>query len=360
MPDRDPTLGNHLPTRIARRLAPWNRRMRFVDCASAMLLSLLPLSPSFALAARATQEPENVAAESTEADISSMVIVVGPGGEEKYERQFAEWAASWRELAERGGLTVIEIEAQADQAERLYQAIPQADASGSGARWLVLIGHGSYDGRQARFNLQGPDLDPIGLGARLAEVSGTWVVIQGAASSGPFLEALAAKDRVVITATRSGDEASAARWHRYLLEALADRQGVGDLDQDDQVSVFEAFVAASRAVAASYAAERRIATEHALLDDDGDGRGVTAEALTADQDADESRDGDLAKRIVLIPSSWERARSAEWLARRDSLEQELAAARRDHAGAEGNSATTKAALRKILERLSALYREAEN
>ncbi len=295
-------------------------------------------------------------------------------------------------MGERGGFDVIVVEPSPDQRERLQERLdalrrdrsPGAaeanesssdDASAADtpdpaatnrssdrARWLVLIGHGSYDGRTARFNLQGPDLDPNELGEALAGISGPWVIVQGAASSGPFLEALSGPDRVVITATRSGDESSVARWHRHLLDALADRRGGGDLDQDEQVSVLEAFVSASRAVAAWYGEERRIATEHALLDDDGDGRGATAEQLALPGSATmaerTSNDGRLAARIVLVPSAWERERSSEWLAQRDRLERELIQAKQARDAAPDDAALRER-LRAVIDRLADHYRAAE-
>ncbi|HRF01508.1 MAG TPA: hypothetical protein PLI18_13380 [Pirellulaceae bacterium] len=371
-------------------------------------LSVSPPDPCFAqpplstppTTATETSPPNAESAPSNSvASIGTLLIVVGPGGTPEYDRQFAEWSREWRAMGERGGLDVIVVEPSPDQRDRLQQRLdalrddrsPQAAAatesaadsataaaevpateapmttsetrgSNDRARWLVLIGHGSYDGRTARFNLQGPDLEPSDLNEALAGVAGPWVIVQGAASSGPFLEALSAADRVVITATRSGDESSAARWHRHLLDAIADRRGGGDLDQDEQVSVLEAFVSASRGVAAWYAEERRIATEHALLDDDGDGQGATAERLavpgaTATNEG-ASHDGRLAARIVLIPSAWERERSAEWLARRDRLEQELIEAKLARTAAPDDP-TTFARLREVIDRLADHYRAAE-
>ncbi len=49
-----------------------------------------------------------------------------------------------------------------------------------------------------------------------------------------------------------------------------------DLDKDGQTSLFEAFLAASRRTEEFYETEGRLATEHALLDDNGDGNGVRA------------------------------------------------------------------------------------
>src|SRR5262249_50255186 len=110
--------------------------------------------------------------------------------------------------------------------------------------WLILIGHGSYDGKQARFNLRGPDLSATNLATWLKPFQRPQAVINTSSSSSPFLNALSASNRVIITATRSGSEQNYARLGDYLAAAIADT--AADLDKDGQVSVLEAFLLASR------------------------------------------------------------------------------------------------------------------
>ena len=100
-------------------------------------------------------------------------------------------------------------------------------------------------------------------------------LIQCASASGPFLPALSAPGRVIITATRSGYEVNATRFGGYLARAIADP--AADLDHDGRVSLLEAFLLASRQVAQSYREQGRLLTEHALLDDNGDQLATTAD-----------------------------------------------------------------------------------
>ena len=71
-----------------------------------------------------------------------------------------------------------------------------------------------------------------------------------------------------------GSEKNATRFGGFLADAIADT--AADLDQDGGVSVLEAFLFAAKRVEASYKEEGLLATEHALLEDNGDGRGTPA------------------------------------------------------------------------------------
>jgi hypothetical protein len=111
----------------------------------------------------------------------------------------------------------------------------------------VLIGHGTFDGKEAKFNLVGPDFSATELAAWLQPVHRPLAVIDTASASGPFINKLSARDRVLITSTRSGHEENYARFGQYLAEAIADPQA--DLDKDGQTSLLEAFLTASHRVA---------------------------------------------------------------------------------------------------------------
>ena len=108
-----------------------------------------------------------------------------------------------------------------------------------------------------------------------------------------------------------------------LAEAISDSHA--DLDKDGQVSLLEAFLVASRKVAEFYKNENRLATEHALLDDNGDGLGTQADwfrGLRAVKQAKENAamDGLLSRQFQLIPSEAEKSLTPEQRARRDALE----------------------------------------
>jgi hypothetical protein len=191
----------------------------------------------------------------------------------------------------------------------------------------VLIGHGTYDGKIAKFNLRGPDVSADDLRQWLEEVSRPVTVINCASSSAPFINRLSGEDRVIVTATKSGFEMNYARFGERLSMALTDPDG--DLDKDGQVSLLEAFLLASARVREFYEQESRLATETALIDDNGDGRGTPAtwfQGIHADRRAKEgaTADGVRAHQLCLLPDRSERERSAAWLERRDQLELEIA------------------------------------
>ncbi len=137
---------------------------------------------------------------------------------------------------------------------------------------------------------------------------------------------------MVVTAARSGYEHNFTRFGDFFSRSLADLEA--DLDKDDQVSLLEAFLFASRRVEEFYADENRLATEHALIDDNGDGLGTSADWFQGvrlakqAKDAKQSPDGTLAHQIHLVLSTQERQLSAEAIARRNELEQQLTALRK--------------------------------
>ena len=138
--------------------------------------------------------------------------------------------------------------------------------------WIVLLGHGTFTRGVAKFNLRGPDVSAEELAEWLQPHTRPVVVVNCASASGPFVNRLSGKNRIVVTATKSGTEQNFARFGKYFAQAIAAPDS--DLDHDDEVSVHEAFLRAAADVREFYEAESRIATEHALIDDNGDGRGT--------------------------------------------------------------------------------------
>ncbi len=135
---------------------------------------------------------------------------------------------------------------------------------------LLLIGHGSEQGDEARLNLPGPDLTAPDLAQALRALSDqTVVVVNAASASGGFLKALAGPRRVVITATKSGFERNATMFGDFFVTALS--SDAADADKNGRVSAAEAFQYASREVARAYETGKRLLTEHAQLDDSNGG-----------------------------------------------------------------------------------------
>jgi hypothetical protein len=257
----------------------------------------------------------------------AVIVVVGAPGTPEYATQFAAWAKLWEQACAKSGamFTAIGLDEPGDASDltRIQQILAGHSEETSAALWLVLIGHGTFDGRTPKFNLRGPDLSAKDLAEWLKPVRRPLAVIDATSSSAPFLKELSAPGRIIITATKSGFEQNYARFGQYLAEAIVDPKA--DLDKDGQTSLLEAFLSASHAAAQFYAGAGRLATEHALLDDNGDGLGTPAEwfrGIRPVQKAQDgaSLDGYRAHQLHLLPSANEAAMPAELRAQRDQLE----------------------------------------
>jgi hypothetical protein len=141
---------------------------------------------------------------------------------------------------------------------------------------LVLIGHGTFDGIDAKFNLPGPDLEAAEWAELLADLPGTLILVNTASASFPFLEHLAGPRRIVITATDSPAQRYTTVFPEFFVQALDDP--AADFDKNGRISIWEAFLFASTRVRQHYEQRGQLATERALLDDDGDGLGKEAGA----------------------------------------------------------------------------------
>jgi hypothetical protein len=138
--------------------------------------------------------------------------------------------------------------------------------------YVVLFGHGSYDGSSARFNLPGPDMTAADFNTRLRKLPARNVVfVDTSSSSGPFVEELSAPGRTIIAATRSGAEQFTTLFGGYFVEAFSTE--AADADKNRRLSMLEAFQYAKTEVARAYEREGLLATEHAMLDDNGDKKG---------------------------------------------------------------------------------------
>lgn len=278
-----------------------------------------------------SQEPANEASAVT---TPAVVVVVGAAGEETYGKQFQVWADRWRQAAEKGGAS-FQLIGQSDSAAgndrtELEKTLAIATDVHDQPLWLVLLGHGTFDGKTAKFNLRGPDVSAQELANWLNALERPLAIVNCASSSGPFLNALSGKNRVIITATRSGSEFNFARLGEFLSAALSTLEA--DLDKDEQVSLLEAFLAGAKGVREFYTAEARLATEHALLDDNGDQLGTPADWFRGVRPVKAAKegaavDGLLAARFVLVPSRLESELPATARQIRDELESELSALR---------------------------------
>ena len=292
---------------------------------------------------------------------SDVVLVVGAPGTQEYGEVFAKSAQAWQAAAKEGGaaLTLVgQGEAAADSdLKQLETKVAELAKAPANPLWIVLIGHGTFDGREAKFNLRGDDLNAAMLAKWLEGSERPIAVINTSASSAPFIKKLSGKGRIVMTATKSGSEDSYARFGQFLASSVNSPDA--DIDQDGATSLLEAFLAATKLVEEFYEKEGRIMTEQALVDDNGDGLGTPASwfrgtrAIKSAKDGSEP-DGLRARQWHLVPSEAERNLPAEARKRRDELENELFALRAKKAAlAEGKYFQE---LERITRALAEIYR----
>jgi len=291
----------------------------------------------------------------------TVVIVVGAAGAPEYGEAFTRWAGRWELAAEKGGAKCVRVDdpetpkkSDLEQLGAIFAAEPKKSAQ---PLWLVLLGHGTFDGQAAKFNLRGPDVSAAELAAWLAPFQRPLIVVNSASSSGPFVNRLSGPDRVVVAATKSGYEQNYARFGDYLSTAISDP--AADLDKDHQTSLLEAFLLASGRVAEFYEQDARLATETALIDDNGDGQGTPAAwfrgVWTKRRARDgASPDGSRARQLHLVRSRAEQTVPADIRARRDELERAVARLR-DGKSEKTNEDDYYAELEPLLVELARLY-----
>lgn len=292
-----------------------------------------------------------------------ILVVTGTSGTDKFETIFAENALKWKEAAKLGNAAFELIgqeqelkEEEPSDAEKLKAAIAAATEP---ELWLVLIGHGSFDTREVNFNLRGPDVTDREIAEWVQAYPGKLTVINTASASGSFVRQLSGEERVVITATKNEAEIFYTRFGNYFAEAIQGKEEA-DLDNDDQVSLLEAFIFASDEVTTFYDTEGRLATEHALIDDNADGLGSRAEwyegtTPTRTPAKDKEADGELASQRVLVKNEFEKRLTPEQRAQRDEWERAVRALRRAKEDMEEEAYYEQ--LEALLLKLGTLYRE---
>jgi len=224
------------------------------------------------------------------------VTAAGLGGEPEYEQRFATWASDLDKILKAGGPDAHVITLKGDQATRanLESALKDVakQAKPDDALVVMLIGHGSFDGYEYKFELPGPDITGVELASLLDRIpAGRQLVVNMTSSSGGSIAALQKQNRAVITSTKSGTEKNATIFARYWVEAL--RDPAADTDKNDTISALEAFRYAEEKTAKFYETQNRLATEHPVLEDTGRGEPVKTPSP-------ENGKGLLAARITLL------------------------------------------------------------
>ena len=317
------------------------------------------------------------AVESGSKDVPALVIVAGVGGTPEHRERFSGWARDLCAAALQSpapGRVRVLVERLPEEGEPGDPCAPAArstqeelarelEAARGAGLVLVLIGHGSA-GASPRFQLPGPDLSPERLGEILNGLgSGPVTVAHLGSAAGAFLPALAGPERVVLAATRA-NETNETRFPRHFIAALAGDEG--DRNKDGRLSILEAFDFARRGVEREYEREGLLRTEHALLDDNGDGIGSLEPEMAA------GMDGVLAGRRALLVRSAEAVtdRSADTpeirrlVAERDALAARVDALREAREGMEeetylGELETLLLQIAELAERIAALREKTE-
>ncbi len=212
------------------------------------------------------------------------IIISGIGGEEAYTARFSKWTADLRvALIDRLGFAEDqvmaltekpsdkELQCSADAVRDSFVKL-RSSATPDNQVFIFFIGHGSYDGKIAKFNLFKTDLSSADYAQLINNLPTRKVVIVNMASaSGEFIKPLSGNGRIVITATRSGQEQNATRFAEYFIAGIGNQEA--DTDKNNRVSALEAFTYASKLTSGYYEQKGILATEHSLFDDNGDGVG---------------------------------------------------------------------------------------
>jgi hypothetical protein len=205
------------------------------------------------------------------------VTIAGLGGEPEYDQRFKSMAQDLDKTFKAAGDDAHVYTLTGSDASREHLrdtlAMVAREAKPEDDFVLVLIGHGSFDGVEYKFNLVGPDVS----GAELAQLCDSiparrQLLVNTTSASGGSIPALERAGRGVIAATKNGSEKNATVFARYWVEALHDPDA--DVDKNDAISALEAFQYAERKTTDFYESEKRLATEHAVFDDTGKNEAV--------------------------------------------------------------------------------------
>ena len=224
-----------------------------------------------------------------------LLVVVGLAGDPEHGELFHKWGAELAESAGHLGIPQDHIvylvdqpaegearvtgKATLDEINKTFDRFAK-QATADDALYVVLIGHGSYDGKAPKFNLPGPDISAADFATQFKRLPMRQIVfVNTASASGPFVNELSGPGRTIIAATRSGAENYATLFGGYFVDALSGEEA--DADKNRRVTMLEAFQFAKAAVQRAYDKEGLLSTEHAVLDDNGDKVGSPDPSTTA-------------------------------------------------------------------------------
>jgi hypothetical protein len=253
-----------------------------------------------------------------------VVTIAGLGGEPDYDQRFTGNANDIDRVFKSEGdqFHSIEITGADATKAKLTATLQQvaAEAKPDDDFVLILIGHGSFDGFEYKFNLIGPDISGDDLAALCDKIpSKRQLIINTTSASGGSIVPLQKPGRAVIAATKSGTEKNATIFARYLAEALQDPDA--DTNKDDSISAMEAFTYATKKTADFYDSQKRLASEHAVFEDTGKNEPVR-EATPA------AGEGLLLSNFTLVRLANDQAAASDpakkaLLAQKEQLEQKI-------------------------------------
>jgi hypothetical protein len=216
-----------------------------------------------------------------------LLVLVGLAGDPEHGELFHKWGGELAEAAGRLGVPADHVAYLVDQTQEGDKNVTgkatveeigktfdrfAKQATPEDAVYVVLIGHGSFDGKTAKFNLPGPDISAADFNTQFRKLPTKHIVfVDTTSASGPFVNELSGPDRVIIAATRNGAENYSTLFGGYFVDALTGDEA--DADKNRRVSMLEAFQFAKAAVQRAYEKEGLLSTEHAVLDDNGDKAG---------------------------------------------------------------------------------------
>ena len=204
------------------------------------------------------------------------VTVAGLGGEPDYEQRFTANANDLDRIFKAAqNAKVWTLTGKESTKAKLTEVMGEVarEAKPEDDLVVTLIGHGSYDGTEYKFNLVGPDITGADLAALCDKVTTKrQLIVDTTSASGGAVQALERPGRAVIVATKSGVEKNATVFARYWVEALEDPGA--DTDKNEAISALEAFAYADRKTADFYTSQKRLATEHPEFQDTGHGEAV--------------------------------------------------------------------------------------
>jgi len=252
------------------------------------------------------------------------VTVAGLGGEPDYDQRFKAMATDLDKLLKASGADAHVYTLTGNDATRARLSDTLADVARNARPnddfVLILIGHGSFDGFEYKFNLVGPDISGGDLAALCDRIAAKrQLIVNTTSASGGSVAALEKPGRAVIAATKSGTEKNATVFARYFVEAL--RDPAADVDKNDAITALEAFQYATNKVAGFYESQKRLATEHAVFEDTGKSEAVRAPST-------ETGEGLLLSSFTLVRFGGAQAAALdpakrELLAKKEELEQKI-------------------------------------